>query len=220
MACPPSSRRTNLCPMTDHEQSPGGEGQAASPDQQNAGLKLIIELGPLLAFFVVQRTADIMAATGVFMAATVVSVIASRRMEGRWPTMPLVTGVFVVTMGGLTLALDDATFIYVKPTFTNVVFSAILFGGLARGRLFLKLVFGEAFQLDEEGWKTLTIRFGSYFLLLAGLNELVWRNFTEDRWTDFKVFGILPLTLLFTALQTPLIQRHSIGDSQGKSEGD
>ena len=156
----------------------------------------------------------------LFRILTVVSVIASRRMEGRWPTMPLVTGVFVVTMGGLTLALDDATFIYVKPTFTNVVFSAILFGGLARGRLFLKLVFGEAFQLDEEGWKTLTIRFGSYFLLLAGLNELVWRNFSEDRWTDFKVFGILPLTLLFTALQTPLIQRHSIGDSQGKSEGD
>lgn len=188
------------------------------PAAGHPGRKLAIELGPLLAFFVAQRTADIFVATGVFMAATVVSVFASRRLEGRWPTMPLVTGVFVLLMGGLTLYLQDGTFIKVKPTITNLLFAAILLGGLARGRLFLKLVFGEAFQLDEPGWRALTVRFGLYFVFLAGVNEVVWRNFSEDRWTDFKVFGILPLTLLFTALQTPLIQRHALAEAETPAE--
>lgn len=206
--------------MDEHEPSPppASEAEPAAPRALSPGLKLAIELGPLLAFFAAQRAADLFVATGVFMAATVVSVVAARRLEGRWPTMPLITGVFVLLMGGLTLYLQDGTFIKVKPTITNLLFAAILLGGLARGRLFLKLVFGEAFQLDELGWRALTLRFGLYFVFLAGLNEIVWRNFSEDRWTDFKVFGILPLTLLFTALQTPLIQRHSLEESGAAEE--
>lgn len=199
------------------EPEPQREPAATAAAAPNPLVKLAIELGPLIAFFLVQRRVDIFWATGVFMAAMVVALVASRKLEGRWPTMPLVTGAFVLVFGGLTLWLQDATFIKLKPTLTNLLFAALLLGGLARGRLFLKLVFGEAFALDEEGWRILTVRFGLYFLVLAGLNELVWRNFSEDTWTTFKVFGILPLTILFTALQMPLVQRHAVDASRPPS---
>jgi len=187
------------------------------PDAPQAGAagasalrKLAVELGPLLVFFAVQRAVDLYWATGAFMVATVVSVLVARRTEGRWPAMPLVTGVFVLVFGGLTLALQDGQFIKVKPTIVNLLFAAILLGGLFRGRLFLKLVFGEAFLLDEPGWRVLTVRFGLYFVGLAALNEIVWRNASEDTWVSFKVFGIMPLTLLFLLSQSALIQRHRL----------
>ena len=145
------------------------------------------------------------------MVAMLISVGAARHIEGRWPTMPLITLVFVLVLGSLTLLLGDGLFIKVKPTFTNLTFAAILFGGLARGKLFLKVVFGEAFQLREEGWRKLTLRFGWFFVALAGLNELVWRNFSDDGWTNFKVFGIMPLTIVFMLLQTGLLRRYAVG---------
>jgi len=182
-------------------------------------LKFAIELGPLVAFFVAQRRWDLIVATGVFMAAMVISVAASRRLEGRWPTMPLITLVFVLVLGGLTLLLGDGLFIKVKPTFTNITFAVILLGGMACGKLFLKVVFQEAFQLRDEGWRKLTVRFGLFFLALAGLNELVWRNFSDDGWTNFKVFGIMPLTIVFMLSQAGLLQRYALRPEGGKEEG-
>jgi len=182
------------------------------------GVKLAIELGPLVVFFVSQRRWDLIVATGAFMVAMVVSVAAARRLEGRWPTMPLITLVFVLVLGGLTLLFGDGLFIKIKPTFTNLTFAAILLGGMARGKLFLKVVFGEALQLQDEGWRKLTLRFGWFFVALAALNEVVWRNFSDDGWTNFKVFGIMPLTLVFMLLQGGLLQQYAV-KPEGEKEG-
>ena len=208
MSLPPDSSQPDPDPSVAPQASPdapAARSAAASPLR-----KLAVELGPLLVFFAVQRAVDIFWATGAFMLATLVSVLVARRSEGRWPAMPLITGVFVLVFGGLTLALQDGQFIKIKPTIVNLLFAAILLGGLFRGRLFLKLVFGEAFLLDEAGWRLLTVRFGLYFVCLAALNEVVWRNASEDTWVSFKVFGILPLTVLFMLSQSALIQRHKL----------
>jgi len=116
--------------------------------------------------------------------------------------------VLVVVFGGLTFLLDDPRFIMVKPTIINLGFAGILFGGLILRRTLLKMLFGEAFNLTEEGWRKLSLRWALFFLTLAGLNEVVWRNFSEATWVNFKVFGILPLTLVFAMAQIGLIKRH------------
>jgi intracellular septation protein len=171
-------------------------------------IKLLIELGPLLAFFLVYARAGIYWATGILMVATVVSLVASWTLFGRLLAMPVVTAVLVVVFGGLTFWLDDPRFIMVKPTIINLGFAGVLFGGLMMRRPLLKLLFGEAFNLTEEGWRKLSVRWALFFLTLAALNELVWRNFSESTWVTFKVFGILPLTLVFAMAQIGLIKRH------------
>ncbi len=181
----------------------------SGPDTPRPLRKLLIEFGPLLAFFATQRYKDLYWATGVFMVAITVSLLASRRIERKWPVVPLVTAVFVLILGGLTLWLQDSTFIKIKPTIVNLLFASILLIGLATGRLFLKTVFAEAFDLVDEGWSKLTLRFGLFFAFLAGVNEAVWRTQSEDFWTSFKVFGILPLTLVFMLLQSRLIERYT-----------
>jgi intracellular septation protein len=181
----------------------------ADPATQKPLRKLLIEFGPLVAFFLAQRFKDIYWATGVFMVAISISVLVSRRIERKWPVVPLVTAVFVLVMGGLTLWLQDATFIMMKPTIVNLLFAAILLVGLAGNRLFLKTVFAEAFDLEDEGWSKLTLRFGLYFIFLAGVNEIVWRTQSEDVWTNFKVFGIAPLTIVFMLLQGRLVERYT-----------
>ncbi|MFT5182212.1 MAG: intracellular septation protein [Alphaproteobacteria bacterium] len=190
-------------------------------------LKLIIETGPLVVFFVVNgrgglpelrglwlasdaaATAQqgLFEATGAFMIVTVVALFAGWFLERRLPVMPLVSGFFVVIFGGLTLVLADETFIKLKPTLVNSLFAVILLGGLVFKRSLLKPLFGSAFQLDDKGWRTLTLRWGVFFVLLAILNEVVWRNFSTDFWVSFKLFGVLPLTILFAGSQTPLILR-------------
>jgi intracellular septation protein len=172
--------------------------------------KLAIELGPLLVFFLLNARKDLYWATAGFMVAIVFSLVASWRMEGRLPIMPLFTAFFVVVFGGLTLVLRDETFIKVKPTIVNSLFAVILLGGLATGRALLQVAFGSALQLTPAGWKQLTLRWACYFAFLALLNELVWRNFSTDTWVSFKTFGILPLTILFMLLQAPLLARHQV----------
>lgn len=196
MTTPSSERPSDAAPQSERAPNPLG--------------KLAIELGPLLVFFAVQRSYDIFWATAAFMVATFLSVLAARHLEGRWPVMPLVTGAFVLVLGGMTLLLRDALFIKIKPTIVNLLFAAILLGGLARNRLFLRVVFGEAFQIDDAGWRKLTLRFGVYFVVLALLNEIVWRSASENTWVSFKTFGILPLTMGFMAAQFPLLQRHRL----------
>lgn len=172
-------------------------------------LRLALEAGPLGIFFAVNARAGIQAATAAFMVAIVVSLIASRILEKRYPVLPLVTAVFVLVFGGLTLILQDELFIKLKPTVVNTLFGGILLVGLAMGRPLLKPLLGTALELDTAGWRTLTLRWGLFFLVLAALNEVVRLTVSTDTWVSFKFFGILPLTLLFALSQAPLIARHA-----------
>ena len=185
-------------------QEPGGEVQIDSRQL----IKLVVEMGPLVVFFVANSQAGIIVGTAWFMAATAIALTASKFILGRIPLMPLISGVFILVFGGLTLYLQDSTFIRLKPTIVNLLFSAILFGGLVFGQSLLKYVFGEAFSLTEEGWRILTIRWALFFLFLAGLNEVVWRNFSEDFWVSFKLWGLMPITMVFAMSQVGLLQRY------------
>jgi intracellular septation protein len=184
----------------------------ASPPKsgENQILKLVLELGPIAVFFLANSRAGIFWGTGAFMVATGVSLVASRVLLGRIPIMPLVSGVFVLFFGALTIWLQDELFIKMKPTIVNGLFAAILLGGLPFGVALLKYPFGDAFALTDEGWRKLTIRWACFFVLLAVLNEIVWRSFSTDFWISFKVWGVMPLTMLFAILQLGLIQKHAI----------
>ncbi|GAB5377637.1 MAG: septation protein A [Acuticoccus sp.] len=193
-------------------------------------LKLFLELGPLVIFFLVNARAHawdlgrflpisgvrpdqvpIMAATFAFMVATVVALTVSLITMRRLPVMPLVSGVIVVLFGGLTLYLQDDLFIKLKPTIVNLIFAATLLIGLFLfKRPLLAIVFDSVIQLDEEGWHKLTLRWGFFFLFLAALNEVVWRSFSTDTWVSFKVFGTMPITIIFALAQMPLMQRHAL----------
>lgn len=171
-------------------------------------IKLLVELGPLIVFFVGNSHYGIFAGTAAFMIATVIALVASHVLLGRIATMPLITGVFVLVFGGLTLYLQDDHFIKVKPTIVNSMFAGILFGGLLFGRVFLKIVFGDVMRLKEEGWRILTVRWGFFFVFLAIVNEVMWRLFSTDTWVAFKVFGIMPLTFVFALAQIGLLKKY------------
>ncbi len=181
----------------------------------NQWIRLLLEAGPLAVFFVANAKLGIMTATAVFMVATVVALAINYALEKRLPTMPLVVGAFILVFGGLTLIFDDSTFIKLKPTIVNILFAGALFVGLALRHNLLKIVFRAAFHLDEDGWRILTWRWAFFFLLLACLNEIVWRTQTTDFWVSFKVFGIMPLTIVFGMLQVPLILKHQVQSADG-----
>lgn len=182
------------------------------------GLKLALEMGPLVLFFVAYSRFGIFAGTGVLMAATVVALAATYALTRHVPVMPLVTAVMVTIFGGLTLVLHDATFVKMKATIVYLLFAAALFGGLLFGKALLSVVFDTMMQLTEEGWRKLTIRWGLFFLAMAAVNEIVWRTQSEDFWVKFKVFGFVPLTILFALSQTPLMLKHELkGDAADKA---
>ena len=172
-------------------------------------IKLALELGPLVLFFIMNGRADIFVATAWFMAAMVVSLALSWLLLKKIAVMPLVTGAVVLIFGGLTLWLQDDTFIKMKPTITNSLFAAALLGGLAFGQPLLKYVFGDIYKLRPEGWWRMTLNWGLFFVLLAVINEVVWRNFDTDFWVAFKVWGVMPLTVLFSMSQLPLLQKYA-----------
>jgi intracellular septation protein len=197
--------------------------QEATPSSPPAAAppvaKLVIDFGPLVAFFVAYYVAEryqpesgIYWATGILMGATVAALAASRLVLGRFSIPPLVTAALVVVFGGLTIWLRDPRFLMVKPTVINLMFGGVLTFGLVTGRPLLKLLMGEALRLTDQGWHKLTLRWMAFFFAMAGLNELVWRCTSEPTWVKFKVWGILPLTLLFALAQAGLIKRHEPRD--------
>ncbi|WP_295808121.1 septation protein A [uncultured Nitratireductor sp.] len=203
------------------------ERDPADPKRKeiNPILKLALELGPLMVFFFANSRGEWLAgrfpalaelggplfvATALFMAATAIALTVSWILTRTLPIMPLVSGVVVFVFGALTLYLHSEIFIKMKPTIVNTLFGVVLLGGLAFGKSLLGYVFDSAFRLDAEGWRKLTLRWGVFFLFLAVVNEVVWRMFSTDAWVAFKVWGIMPITILFTMSQMPLIMKHSL----------
>ena len=194
------------------------------PSRLNPLAKLALELGPLVVFFFANAYGDrfgiasdrrIFVATGIFVVATLIALGLHYALVRRWPIMPLVSAVVVTIFGGLTIALNDDTFIKLKPTIVNALFGVCLLGGLAFGKPLLKVVMDSMVELTEEGWKKLTFRWAIFFFVLAVLNEIVWRTQTTDMWVNFKVFAIMPLTVVFALAQTPLLMRYELKRREG-----
>ena len=180
--------------------------------QGRGWLKPAVDYGPVAVFFAVYLKFGLFAATGALMAATAVALALSYWMLRRLAWMPLVTAVIVGVFGGLTLWLNDETFIKMKPTIIEGLFSAVLLGGLAAGRPLLKPLLGTAWPMDDDGWRRLSLRFAVFFAAMAALNEAVWRTQSTDVWVLFKVFGLIGLTLAFALAQIPLMTRHRLDE--------
>lgn len=169
----------------------------------------LLELAPLVLFFVANGKWGIYVGTAVFVVATSIALPCYRWLEGRWPIMPLVGGFFVLVFGGLTIWLQDETFIKLKPTIVNCLFGTILGGGLLLfNRPLLKPLFAAAFRLTDEGWRKLTLRWALFFFVLALVNEVMWRSFSTDTWIASKMFLSFPLTMVFALCQVPLLKRY------------
>ncbi|MBO0905020.1 septation protein A [Jiella sonneratiae] len=226
--------------MSEHiiEDAPNEPGRK----EMSPFLKFALELGPLLVFFFANSKGEELAhafpiladlggplfiATALFMAAMVIALAVSWVVTRTLPIMPLVSGFVVLVFGGLTLWLQDETFIKLKPTIINALFAGALLGGLLFGKSFLGYVFDQAFKLDDEGWRKLTFRWGLFFVFLAILNIVVWQvadayygpgQTADDVWVDFKVWAVMPLTVIFMMTQLPLIKRHATEPIGGKKE--
>lgn len=172
--------------------------------------KLATELGPLLVFFFANGRFNLFIATGAFMVAVIVAMVASYVVTRHVPMMAIVTAVVVIVFGALTLLLQDETFIKMKPTIVYTLFAAILGGGLLFGRSFIAIMFDQMFNLTPKGWRVLTLRWAFWFFAMAVLNEIIWRTQSTDFWVAFKVFGMVPLTMLFAVTQMPLIKRYRL----------
>jgi intracellular septation protein len=170
--------------------------------------RLALDLGPLLVFFLSFQFFGIFVATGAFMLVIVAALAIGYSLDRKLSPIALFTAAIVLVFGGLTLYLKNDTFVKIKPTIIYATFCVVLLGGLAFNRLFIKYALAFEFELPENAWRTLTWRWGLFFAALAVLNEIVWRNFSLAQWVIFKVWIILPLVLVFAALQTPLLLKH------------
>jgi len=217
----------SIAPQSGDQETHIFESDPNAPGRKhiNPLLKMVLELGPLLVFFFANARGEwiaervpfladiggpIFVGTACFMIATAIALSVSWILTRTLPIMPLLSGIIVLVFGALTLWLQDETFIKVKPTIINTMFGGILLIGLLFGKSFLGYVFDSAFKLDAEGWRILTFRWGMFFLIMAFVNELIWRNFSTDFWIAFKVWGNMPLSIVFTLLQLPLMQRHAL----------
>ena len=183
-------------------------------------LKPVVDYLPLAIFLLTYWQMGLYDATAALMVAVTIGISLSYSLERTVPIMPLVTGGLVIVFGGLTLALDDERFIKMKPTIVQALFAIIMFGGLILNKPVLKPLFGKAWQLRDEGWRKLTLRFGIFFIVAGALNEVVWRTQTTDVWVNFKVFGLMSLTFIFMMSQVPMIQRYHISEGDGDASAD
>lgn len=191
-----------------------------SPQPLHPGLKLALDIGPLVLFFAANAWFGIFAATAVFMVAVIAALLITLIRTRRWPLMPVVSAGIVLVFGGLTLLLQDETFIKLKPTIIYALFGGVLALGLAFNKPVLALVFDQMFDLTEEGWRKLSIRWALFFFALAVLNELVWRTQSTTFWVNFKLFGFVPLTFVFAALQYPLMTKYARSAGKPQPEPD
>lgn len=199
--------------------------EKAATEKMNTGESLaglLVELGPAASFMIsynVWQGRDaanaIFVATGVFMAATAIALIYARFVQKRTPPMLIISSVIIFVFGALTLFLHDRWFAFVKPTIINLLFAAAIFGGLLVGKNVWKMLFGAAFDLPDSVWKILAVRYGVFYVALAGLNEIIWRTQTEAFWANFKLIGVIPITMLFIAAQLPITMKY-----WGKSEAE
>jgi len=188
--------------------------QAREP---SGAARLLIDVGPLLVFFLVNFLAPvpgaikIFVATGAFMMAMVAALVFAAVRYRYVSPLLLFSAVMVLVLGGLTIWLHDETFIKVKPTIYYALVSGLLFFGLITGRPLLKMVLGSAYPgLDQEGWRKLTRNWAIFFAVMAVVNETVWRNSTTDFWIAFKLWGAIPATLLFAVANVPMLMRHGL----------
>jgi intracellular septation protein len=180
--------------------------------------RLALDLGPLFVFFAAYQFLGIYVATGVFMAAVLVALALDYVLERKLSPVPIMTAVLVMIMGGLTLYLKNDTFIKMKPTALYLIFGLTLLGGMAFNRLFLKYLLSLGFEMPDAAWRSLTFRYGIFFLALAAANEIVWRSFPTNIWVDFKVWGVMPLILLFSLTQAPFLMRHQIEEHKADQD--
>lgn len=184
-------------------------------DEPTGGIRLLVDIGPLLIFFLVNFLVDgpakIFIATGAFMAAMVAAMVFTQVRYGKISPLLLFSGVMVLVLGGITIWLHDETFIKIKPTIYYLFVAGLLAFGLKTGRNFLKMVLGSAYPgLSEAGWTKLARNWAWFFVFMAGLNEAVWRTSSTDFWVGFKLWGAIPLTFLFAAANVPMLLRHGL----------
>jgi intracellular septation protein len=191
--------------------------------EMNPKLKFVLDIGPLAVFFITYRLWGLFAATAAIMVCTLLSLAITYWIEKKIAVMPLVSGVAISVFGTLTLVLHDETFIKMKPTLVNLIFATILLVGVYLKKPLLKYVMESALKLTDEGWHILSLRWGLFFIFLAGLNEYIWRTYSEDFWVNFKVFGMFTITMIFTIAQLPLIKKYELSSpspsGRGRGEG-
>jgi len=178
-------------------------------------LKFITDVGPLAIFFFFYYNSDknLKVAIPPLIVATIISVFLVWMLEKKVPIVPLLGGILITLFGGLTIYFDNPIFIYMKPTIINILFAlALFFGKYFTNEPVLKLILGKTLPMSDEGWRTLNNRWTFFFIFLAILNEVVWRTQTEEFWVNFKVWGMLPITFIFTAFQVSLINKHKLNE--------
>jgi intracellular septation protein len=180
-------------------------------------LRPVVEYGPIAAFIIAFYIGDLFTATASIMVASILAIILSYAVERRIPMMPLITAGIIGIFGGLTLWLQDETFIKMKPTIIQLFIATILIGGLKLNRLMLKSLLKSGLHMTDEGWRVLTVRFALFFLLSAIINEVVWRTQSTELWVNFKVFGLTGLTVIFFITQLPMIKRFALEDNGEKN---
>lgn len=178
-------------------------------------VKLAIDFGPLIVFFLSFKLGDMFVATGAFMVASVIAMIASRVLTGHIAPMLKVTFVIVMVMGGLTLYLQDETFVKMKLTVINSLFAIVLLGGMLTGRLYIKMIMELAFEMDEAGWRKFTRNYVIFLVVMAVLNELIWRTQSDDFWVNFKTFGYMGATFIFILAQMPMLMKYMPDEDEG-----
>ena len=174
--------------------------------------KILVDIGPLAIFFIFYKRGDLQSAILPFMIATVIAVLFSYIVEKKIPIMPTVGAAIILFFGGLTIYFNNDTFFKMKPTIINLLFACVLYLGEIFNKPFLKYLLGASLKIEDKGWSILTKRWASFFIALAIVNEIVWRTQSEDVWVNFKVFGILPLTFIFTMTQFSIIKKYQIED--------
>jgi len=174
--------------------------------------KLFVDIGPLAVFFIFYIRGDLQSAILPFMIATVIAVLFSYIVEKKIPIMPSVAAVIILIFGGLSIYFENEIFFKMKPTIINFLFAIVLYTSIVINKPILQHLFGGTLKLQNEGWSILTKRWIGFFIVLGVLNEIVWRTQPTDIWVNFKVFGILPITFIFTLAQFSIIKKYQIED--------